>query len=265
MPKSARRSTLRTVAVPTEHGAWGFLLEPALLALLLAPTWSGLSLALAALALVLTQHPLTLYFKDRNRGVRAPRTALAQQVALAYLAVALVLVLPLLLNLTPELLLWISIGGLLALIQLRRTLMGQHRTLLAEIAGAVALGALAPLMLALADWPLLQCTAVWLVLAARTVTSILYIRVRLRQSRGQATEAGWMWAAHGMALVLIAVLAFAQLLPWTALLALLLLLARAIHGLREQPIRAQVLGIREMIFGVVVVLLVASGYWWIMN
>lgn len=265
MPKSARRSTLRTVAVPAEHGAWGFLLEPALLALLLAPTWPGLSLALAALALVLAQHPLTLYFKDRSRGVRAPRTVMAQQVALAYLAGALLLASPLLLNFTPEMLLWISIGSLLALIQLQRTLMGQHRTLLAELAGGVALGALAPLMLSLADWPLLQCAALWAALASRTVTSILYIRVRLRQSRQQAAEAGWMWTAHGLAFLLIAGLAYAQALPWTALLALLLLLARAIYGLREQSVRAQVLGIREMIFGVVVVLLVVSGYWWMMN
>lgn len=35
---AARTVKLRTVALPAEHGGWGFLFEPIVLGLLLAPT-----------------------------------------------------------------------------------------------------------------------------------------------------------------------------------------------------------------------------------
>ncbi|MCZ7661545.1 MAG: YwiC-like family protein [Thermoleophilia bacterium] len=39
------RSRLRDVVVPTEHGGWGFTLEPMLLGLLVAPGWASSALA----------------------------------------------------------------------------------------------------------------------------------------------------------------------------------------------------------------------------
>ena len=45
--------TIRSVALPTEHGGWGFLAEPILPGLLVAPSWAGLLLSLAALAVFL--------------------------------------------------------------------------------------------------------------------------------------------------------------------------------------------------------------------
>ena len=43
----AQRVRLRSIALPTEHGGWGFTLEPILLGLLVAPTWAGFGLAVA--------------------------------------------------------------------------------------------------------------------------------------------------------------------------------------------------------------------------
>ena len=67
----------RPVALPAEHGGWGFLAEPVVLGLVLAPSAAGLCLALAALAAFLARHPLRLALIDRRKGVRYPRTGLA--------------------------------------------------------------------------------------------------------------------------------------------------------------------------------------------
>jgi hypothetical protein len=81
----------KAVALPTEHGGWGLLGEPVVLGLVLAPSASGACLGLAALAGFLSRHPLRLVFMDRRRGVRYPRTALAERFFAGYALAALLL------------------------------------------------------------------------------------------------------------------------------------------------------------------------------
>ena len=65
-------------------------------------------------------------------------------------------------------------------------------------------------------------------------------------------------------LLLAAVLALAgfALAPWLAGLALAMLLARALHGLRtgRAPVRPQVLGWAEVRFGTLAIALLVAGY-----
>jgi hypothetical protein len=79
------------VVLPTEHGGWSFLAEPAVLGLALAPSPAGACLALAALAGFLARHPLRLVTLDRRRGARHPRTALAGRVFAGFAGLSLLL------------------------------------------------------------------------------------------------------------------------------------------------------------------------------
>jgi YwiC-like protein len=72
---------VRAVAVLDEHGAWGLTLEPLLLGLLVAPSWPGLALALAAFTAFLVRTPLEVVLVDRWRGRSLPRTPAAATVA----------------------------------------------------------------------------------------------------------------------------------------------------------------------------------------
>ena len=47
MTTSDRRPTLRSVAMPAEHGGWGLTLEPGILGVLLAPSLAGRSKSFA--------------------------------------------------------------------------------------------------------------------------------------------------------------------------------------------------------------------------
>lgn len=62
--------TIRPVAVPSEHGGWGFVLELALLGLLLAPAVAGTRLAMAMLGPFLARQSLKLVLADRRGGRR---------------------------------------------------------------------------------------------------------------------------------------------------------------------------------------------------
>jgi len=70
----------RTVVLPREHGGWSLIAEPALLGLLVAPSWAGVALALAGLVAFLARQPLRLFLVDRTATggcpgrVRPPRS-----------------------------------------------------------------------------------------------------------------------------------------------------------------------------------------------
>src|SRR5688500_17242683 len=76
--------SLRIVALPVEHGGWGLLGEPLVLALVLAPSRAGFAIAAACVAGFLLHNPLKLVLADLRRGARYPRTGLAMRVAAAY-------------------------------------------------------------------------------------------------------------------------------------------------------------------------------------
>ena len=81
-----RRSQLRAVALPSEHGGWGLTLEPVLLGLIVAHSVAALALGLATVLAFLARTPLKLAAVDARRGRTLERTRLARRVAALELA-----------------------------------------------------------------------------------------------------------------------------------------------------------------------------------
>ena len=63
-----RASLVRSVALPSEHGGWSFLLEPIALGLAVAPSLAGLLLGVAVTGAFLTHQPLKTAVKDWRAG-----------------------------------------------------------------------------------------------------------------------------------------------------------------------------------------------------
>ncbi len=253
---------VKAVALPIEHGGWGFLLEPVLLGLVLAPSPAGFALGAAALAAFLARHPLRLVLSDRRRHVDTPRTSLAEAFAFAYataaagfFAVAMA---------TARSSFWIPLAFAvpLGLVQLAFDARLRARELLPELAGAAALGATISMIALAGGWPLTSALALWLIMAVRATASVLYVRARLRLDRGLAAPTTATWVFHVLSLGLVAALALAGWAPWLAVGAFGALLLRAAQGLSalRRPVRPQVIGFREMGYGLLTVLLVALGY-----
>ena len=82
-PRRTARPKLRKIALPAEHGSWGFTLEPIALGLLSAPTWGGAGLAVAAFFVFLLRWPLKIA-RSPQRSTQSARQRLARRIVLLY-------------------------------------------------------------------------------------------------------------------------------------------------------------------------------------
>jgi hypothetical protein len=259
---NAHAIKLRNIALPVEHGGWAFMLEPLLLGLLLAPSVAGLFLALSVVGVFLIYQPLQLALKDHLKGKRYARTPWAERFALGYGALALTGMVGA--ALTSQTAFWLPVLFALPIAGLQTFLVirGKGRSATAEISGAIALGASSAAIVIAGGWTPVAALALWLVPAVRAFSSILYIRIRLRRARGENTDRTQAVLASIATIVITGVCLIAGLLPGTAVLAMAILMARAVYNLYlpQKPVRTPIIGIQEIGFGVLTVLLVFLGY-----
>lgn len=254
----------RTLAIPNEHGAWAFLLEPALLGLGVAPGAAGLAVVGAGLGALLAQHPLGMALADLRRGKRYPRTLPAALLAGAYAVLAAAMLAIALLGGAPAAALWPLAAALpAALVQLAFDARNRGRDVRAVLAGAVALGALAATVGLVGGASTKLALALWLVAAARTAPSILYVRARLLLQRGAGASRAPSWVAHAVALLAVTAAAWWGVLPRLSILAFGVLFARAAIGLRPgmPALAAKRVGMLELGYGLLTVAAVLAGVW----
>ncbi|KHG66316.1 hypothetical protein QT17_03270 [Thermus sp. 2.9] len=253
---------LKQVALPTEHGGWGFTLEPVLLGLLLSPGPHTLGLFLLGLFGFLARHPLKLAYQDLRRGKRYPRTDLALKVGGAYLLLALLGLL--LTALTAQgpfllpLLLALPLGAFVAWADAR----GRSRDLFPEVAAALFMAALAPAG-ALAGG--LGAQVAWgsfLALALRDLAALYYARTQVLRARGTFPKRYPALLALFLSASFAFLLAQRGLLPFAVFLGLLALALYGGYALFRPPVPARVIGWTQMGFGLLLVLLAALGYTW---
>ncbi|MCS7072329.1 MAG: YwiC-like family protein [Anaerolinea sp.] len=259
--------SIRAIALPVQHGGWGFWLEPTLLGALVAPSLPGLLLSAAALLVFLFHHPFVIAFKDWRKGRHYARTRLATRFALIFGGGALLLASTATLIAQSQtgdirFLLPIALSAPLAGIQLVEEARGQGRRLSAEIAGATLFAALAPASALQTNWADAAAFGLWAILIARAVPSIVYVRARLRLEKGRPAPVLPVIGLHAGALLVLAVLTLIDIVPFTALIGGAILFGRAALGTStwRQPVSARIIGFREIAYGVIVILLAAAGY-----
>jgi len=254
---------IRAVALPAEHGGWALIIEPIVLGLLVAPSMIGLFIGAGSLACFLARHPLKVALGDRRKRRVLKRTWLADRFALLYLTLAIVFFAIAIINGDREFLLPLLIAGPLVVVQLLYDALGHSRALIAEIAGALAVGSISTAIALAGGWSWPTASALWILIACRHVPTILYLRVLLRRRRGtqRATINGAVIAVQFLALIAVLLLLFFRIAPALAIFAFAILLVRAVVGLLNQTVPApKKLGILEVCFGALAVLAVSAGY-----
>lgn len=252
---------LRPIALPVEHGGWGFTLEPVLLGLLVAPTWAGGALGAFALSAFLARHPLKLWLADTLARRRYARTAYARGFALLYAGAALA-ALGLAVRLAREDFWMPLVLALpLVLLQLSLELRDQARNLVAEIAGALAMGALAPAIVLAAGAEPRTAYGLWLVLAARSFAAIFYARVQVRRARGKGEQVclAPAWFAMTLSTLVLLAAAWANWVPWLGAISVALLLPFAAVTFYRPPTPARVVGWIQIALGLLVAVATAAG------
>jgi hypothetical protein len=257
-----QRVVIRSVALPSEHGGWGFLLEPILLGLLVAGSVSGILLAISAVGVFLIHQPLKVALKDRLKRRRPVRTIWAERFVVIYGLIALVPFIVLLLTTDRAFLLPVALAVPFAAVQLYFDSRNQSRRLIPEIGGALALAMIAPAIAVLAGWQLLPALTLWLLLALRAVPSILYVRARLQLERDHPIVPLPVWMSHAAAVGVSIALSITGAAPSSAIIACCVLLIRSVVGLSRyrKPRPAKIIGMQELGYGLLTVILIAVGY-----
>lgn len=234
-----------------------------MLGLLVALSPAGFFLALVSFASFLGRTPLKILWKDARRGRRYARTTAAAQMLLLYGALAGAGFVGAWLSGGWLPLLPLLLAGPLIVVQIYFDLYLSSRKLLPELAGPLALAAVAAGMGLAAGWLWPAALGLWAIMVLRALPSILYVRARLRLEKGQPLNPLPAIAAQFVAWAIGLSLFFLGILPFLAVTALLILLARAVYGLSpcRRPVAAKTIGWGEIFFGLLTVFLSAIGYW----
>lgn len=257
---TAPRSPLRSVAVPAEHGGWGLTIEPALLGLLVRWSVPGLCLALAAVVAFVARTPLKVLLVDAHRGRSLERGRLARRV-LALEAVVLVALAAVATARAASPRFWWPLVAVAPLVgvQLVYDMRSRSRRLVPELAGAVGITGVAAMIVLAGGGGVRLGVAMSLVLAARCLSAIVAVRGLVRQLHGHPVDPRSLTVADGGALavagasVVVGPPAVVGAVAVVAAIAAQRLLAR-----RPAP-RAAIIGMRQSLLGLVVVLAGAIG------
>lgn len=255
---STARSTLRAVTVPTEHGGWSLTLEPAVLGLLVAWSWSGLALGAAAMVAFVARTPLKLLLVDRWRGRWLARTGVAAQAAVIEISAFAALVV--VAARWAEGPFWVPLLAalLLVAVELWFDMRSRGRRLVPELAGTVGIGAVASAIALAGGADGRLALGLWTVVAARAVTAVPYARTQVFRGRGKPFSLWHSDLAQALAAVAAAVAWMVGAVPLAAALAIPFIGAFNVITVRLPPRPAKSIGLQQMFFGIAVVVVTAA-------
>jgi hypothetical protein len=255
---------IKGIALPNEHGSWGILLEPLVTALAVAPSAAGAFVALAVGGAFLSRQPLKILVGDISSGRRLPQTRIALVLTAAAFAIALSGLAGALYLTSYTDLLPLTVLIPLGIFQVANDISRRSRELVPELAGAAALSASAPAIALAAGWHVPEAMAMWSIFAARSIPSFVYVRQRLRLEKGKDFVRPAPAILHMAAVGLSASLAYFGLVPVATVPVFIFLLWRSVRGLSKnrKRLKAVQLGVRETIYGAVLVLSFILGYYY---
>jgi hypothetical protein len=254
---SERSTTLRAIAMPTEHGGWSLTLEPVLLGLLVAWSWPGLALGLAAMLAFLARTPLKLVLVDRWRGRWLERTRTAARVATVEMLALVALIMVAARGADVRFWLPLLAAAPLVAIELWFDMRSRSRRLLPELAGTVGIGSVAAAIALAGGAETVMALGLWVVVAARAAAAIPYARTQVFRTRRRPHHLWHSDLAQGFAVVAVTVAWVADAVPLAAAIAIFAIAAFNAGAVRTAPRPAKVIGLQQMFFGIAVVVVTA--------
>jgi hypothetical protein len=261
--ESRPRVRLRSVALPIEHGSWGFLFEPLVAGVAIAPSMASPWIALLVIGAFMMRQPLKIFLSDWRSGRWLPQTRYALSFLFFYAAVFCAGSIGAVSLAGAESFLPFALILPFAAFQIYCDSQRNSRLLLAEIVGAVSISSSIAVLAIAASWPHSKAFALWAIIAARLIPSIFYVRNRLNLEKGKTFSRVLPIAAHVVALIVVLLLALYGQTPFLPVVMFAVLLIRSIVGLSpyRKKVKAMKIGIGEVIYGSLTVLSLIVGYY----
>jgi hypothetical protein len=177
VPKS--RIPVKSIALPVEHGSWGFLFEPLLAGLLIAPTIGGAFLSIFMIGAFLSRQPLKFVVGDYLQKKRLPRTAVAFRWTLYFASIATTGLIASIFTASPHSFVPLVIASPVVIYLILQDASRKSRETRVDLLAASVLAAsIASLSLAAAH-AYAFAAAMWLIMLARLIPSVaLFLLVR---------------------------------------------------------------------------------------
>lgn len=254
------RIPMSRILLPTEHGSWSFLLEPLIVGCAVAPSAAAPWIVLMFASAFFGRQPLKVYFLS-PAGSEASRLGI--RYAAGFAAVAATGLIAAAWQSGFSTLVPLAIAAPLGLQQIFADAARKGRSLLAELAGAVAISSSSALLAVAGgfSWP--AALALWAVFACRFVPSVLYVRNRLLLEKGKPYFQASPVAAHAFAVAAVAALASVSLASWLTVGMFIFLLMRSAFGLssRRTKMKAMLIGVWEVIYGILTIISIIAGHY----
>ena len=253
----------KAVALPVEHGSWGFLMEPLVAGLVVAPSLASPWIAMFVIGAFLLRQPLKVILSGGRADRRMPQTALAFKFALAYAAVFCTGAIGCIVYARPESFIPFAIVVPFAVYQIYCDATRSSRQLLAELLGSTAITSSIAVVALAAGWESPKAFALWAIITARLIPSILYVRNRLNLEKGKAYSRFVPISAHAGAAIMVLALAIYGFSPYLPVLMFGILLTRCVIGLSSyrKKVKAVKIGIGEVIYGTLTVSTIVIGHY----
>lgn len=254
---------LKGIALPNEHGSWGFLFEPLVASFAVAFSPGAIWISLLVIGAFLTRQPLKVLLNDWIAKRNLPQTEAALKFTLLFGAVFLIGLIGCWFFVEPKSFYPFLFIVPLAIYQIYCDASKQTRQLIPELTGAIAISSSAAVIALAGGWNLLNAYILWAIFAARLIPSILYVRSRLRLEKGKDFLLVPVIAAHFIAVGAVGMFAGNGLASKLTFGMFVILLIRAFWGLSpfRKKVKAMRIGVWEVIYGTLTALSVIIGYY----
>lgn len=223
----------KSLVIPTEHGAWSWMLVPYFVGVIVAGQFNlqVLLVLVGGLSGYFVRQPMTAWLRIRRGSGRKSDGPIAIGWTIGFGLLAILCLAALLASGLTELI-WLTLpilGLLIVYAAAAHQKRSSTRTLSMEVAGAAGLAAMAPAAY-IAATGMLDDTAwaLWALMAGQNVLGVLYVRLRIADTHHRTISRPFVVGMHLFILAVLAAAAAAGWLPWLAIVPFVGFLARAI-------------------------------------
>ncbi|MDP9463973.1 MAG: YwiC-like family protein, partial [Actinomycetota bacterium] len=229
------------------------------LGLVIAPSVGGAALGVAAFLAFLVRTPLKLAIVDARRGRWLERSRLALRIAIGELIGLAALVAVAVGTSGWSWLVPVAAAAPLVGVELWFDVRSRGRRLVPELCGSIGIASVAAVIVLAAGRSTALAGGVWLVLAARSVGAVPFVRVQIARLRHGVANTRTSDVVQAVAVALGAVAVVADRRMAGGLAGVVVLAGLQVAWVRRPPIAAKRLGLRQMMLGVGLVAVTAVG------
>ncbi|MCU0269127.1 MAG: YwiC-like family protein [Acidimicrobiales bacterium] len=246
------------MAVPSEHGGWSLTAEPVVLGLVVAWSWPGLALGLAAMLAFVARTPLKVVLVDRWRHRWLDRSRLAARIAAVELAMIGGLA-AFAATGAVDRRFWIplAVAAPLVGVELWFDMRSRSRRLIPELAGTIGIGSVVAAIVLTGGGSALLAIGLWVVVSARAAAAIPYARTQVFRAHGREVTRWHSDAAQVAAAAAVALAWGLGAIPLAPVVAVTVIAAFNVMAVRGPVKPAVVIGLQQMAFGIGVVVVTA--------